>query len=556
MEMLRLQNLFKAEAASNDPAKRAEYHKQAVDAMRGSEGNKQNWAITLASVGTNVQNPLAEFGNSTDPFEQFLLANVLYNKKQFPDAAKYFLAAARSGKYPQAYRFVADIYYAQRRYDLAEQLLNELSRQPSNPDAQWAKYMGFKLAHLSWEQGGGKNPDLEKKWVAAGQDYLKAYPKGQYAYEPRFRLAELEQRNKQYVQAANDYQQVSGNSDFEFHGKFNAAECDYLALVEEVNAEAASKDNKNGNGKAPAAPVGNRDQLRNAAVDGLDATIKMEPNVERSNPAQRATLHDIRGRAIYMLASLLERESRINYDKIAVLLTNYEPQYPSMRERFNDVFEWRIQALDQLGRYNDLERDVRALVERTRGNTASVDFMKELGLDFWKASNQKKARNDQIGTMADARLTAITYNYFEDQVQAGRIPTKNLTGTLSILGKAYITLNDVPHAEAIFNQVIKADPGSPDANAGLARIAQAKNDMHNALELWQRVEQVAAESDDVWYEAIFSEAQIYAAQGNIPAACGKLRETRIKHPNLGTPEMKAQWDQLQKKICLQTASAS
>jgi tetratricopeptide (TPR) repeat protein len=257
-----------------------------------------------------------------------------------------------------------------------------------------------------------------------------------------------------------------------------------------------------------------------------------------------------------MLASLLERESRINYDKIAVLLTNYEPQYPSMRERFNDVFEWRIQALDQLGRYNDLERDVRALVERTRGNTASVDFMKELGLDFWKASNQKKARNDQIGTMADARLTAITYNYFEDQVQAGRIPTKNLTGTLSILGKAYITLNDVPHAEAIFNQVIKADPGSPDANAGLARIAQAKNDMHNALELWQRVEQVAAESDDVWYEAIFSEAQIYAAQGNIPAACGKLRETRIKHPNLGTPEMKAQWDQLQKKICLQTASAS
>jgi tetratricopeptide (TPR) repeat protein len=135
-------------------------------------------------------------------------------------------------------------------------------------------------------------------------------------------------------------------------------------------------------------------------------------------------------------------------------------------------------------------------------------------------------------------------------VQSGKTQAKNLTGTLSILGKAYLALGEEPKAEAIFSQVVKADPASPDANAGLATIAQAKNNYKDAITLWTNVENTAAESDNLWYEAKYNIATIYAARGDIPGACSKLAQTRAEHPTLGTPEIAARWNTLQRKICL------
>ena len=54
---------------------------------------------------------------------------------------------------------------------------------------------------------------------------------------------------------------------------------------------------------------------------------------------------------------------------------------------------------------------------------------------------------------------------------------------------------------------MKADPASPDANAGLARIAQAKKDWKDAVTLWTTVESTAAESDILWYEAKYNIAR-------------------------------------------------
>src|SRR5271157_2358882 len=273
MQMFHLQQLFKAEAATNDPAKRVAYHKEAVDFMRTKEGDKDSWAVVLAAVAQNVHDPVAEFGSSSDPFEKWLLANVLYSKKQQGDAAKYFLEAAHSGKYPKAYKYAANIYYEQKRFDLVEQLVNELSRQPNNPDAQWAAYMRFQLPRQQWEASGKKNAAFENQWVAAAQDYLKSYPHGQYSYEPRFRLAERLQQSKQYLEAAKEYSQVSGNPDYDYTAKFNAAECDYLALVEAANAA----QNKNAN-----APQVDREALRNTTIASLEEAIKMEPAAEHS----------------------------------------------------------------------------------------------------------------------------------------------------------------------------------------------------------------------------------------------------------------------------------
>ena len=219
-----------------------------------------------------------------------------------------------------------------------------------------------------------------------------------------------------------------------------------------------------------------------------------------------------------------------------------------MSEKFRDIQEWRIVALSQLGRYDDVQKDVSSIVEKNKGNTAQSDFIKVLGLDFWKAAQAAEDKGDDKAYKANAKLTVTAYEYFEDLVQAGKTQAKNLTGTLSILGKAYLALGEEDKAKATFAQVVKADAAS-DANAGLA-VMQSKKDYKDAITMWTNVENTAAESDNLWYEAKYNIAVIYAAQGNTQGACSKLAQTRAEHPTLGTPEIAARWNNLQRKICL------
>ena len=536
--MLQLQTLFSAERATSDPAKKAAYHKQIIDAMKSKENDKEGWAVDVAAASKFPNNVVEEFGSSSDPFEKWLLAAVLLSRKDEANAAKYYAEAGASGKYPKAYKFATDIYLREKRYDLVEAMLTKIAA-GGGGDAQWAEYLRFSLAHNRWEVGGSKDAALEDQWVKVAQDYLQKYPAGEHGAEMRVQLAGRLQRQLKYVEAAELYSQVKGDPEFTFTAKFKAAECYYAELQ-----GASAKDNKG--------PKIDTESVRKLALENLNEAIKMGPEAERTatGPGKKA-VHEIRGEALYMLASILEEDpEKVDYPQVATLLNGYESQYPSMSAKFQDVAEWRITALDHLGRYDEVNTDVAAIVERSKGNTARGDFIKGLGIDFWKTALEAKAKGDQKAYLANAKLTATAYNFFADMVSSGKIPVKNLTGTLSILGQALQAMGQEDRAEAIYHQVVKADPASPDANAGLARIAQSKKVWKDAVTLWTTVENTAAESDNLWYDAKYNIAVIYNEQGNIQGACSKLAQTRAEHPTLGSPEMKTQWDALQRKLCL------
>ncbi|HVN29304.1 MAG TPA: hypothetical protein VMT64_12495 [Candidatus Binataceae bacterium] len=539
-ELFKMQTTYAAMYAN--PSKKADYLKEIVDIARSKENDKEGWAIAVSGIAKYSHNPVEELGSSGDPFQEHLLANVLLAKKDQGQAAKYFLAAARSGKYPKDYKFAADIYFNQHNMGEVESVLNDMSKNPGNPDAQWASYMRYKLPRGTWEQSGMKNTQAQQAWSSAADDYLKKYPHGEYSNEIRFRLGEHLQEQKDYVNAAKMYQDVNGG-EYGFAAKFNAAECEYVALV-----AASSKDNKAAAGSA------NPTQLRTDSISLLRETIKSAPEAERSAPTpnQKKYVHDTTGRAKYMLAGLIQspNQTKQDADDIASLLNNFEPQYPGMSEKFQDVFEWRLQALNTLGRYDDIERELSAFLGRNKGNSQNSDLIKTLGIDFWKQAQVAQAAGNQKAYQQNAKLTEIAYSYFEDMVNSGKMQPKNLTGTLSILGQAYMVTGQEPKAEGIFQKVVKADPASPDANAGLARIAQSKKDLKDAVTLWTTVENTAAESDNQWYEAKYNIAQIYSEQGNIQGACSKLAQTRAEHPGLGSPEMAAKWNALQTKLCL------
>ncbi|HEY2107937.1 MAG TPA: tetratricopeptide repeat protein [Candidatus Binataceae bacterium] len=539
-QSFRLQELFAAEAEATDPARRAQLHHEAVELLRNSYGNRKEWSMALAAVVHDVANPEAEFGQSKDPFEQYLLAEVLASTHHQLAAAKYYLAAARGGQYPQGYKYAIDIYYAQGRLDLIDAPLQELAGQHHSPMADWAAYMRFKIARTRWERSGINNPALNDQWIARARDYIDHYPHGKYAYEPRFRLAELLQRQGKYADAAAQYDQIKGDPFYAFSATFKAAECRYLEL-----GAATGKA-----GKPGAMAAGSKNELTAAAIAGLRSTVANGPGIEKRTPAERQFVHTARGRATYMLATMLEAQPHKNYAELAALLDGFDSAYPQMSANFDEVTRWRLDALERTGQFAPAQAEIALLLAPGRRPAPSADYIKTLGLDLWKRTKARTDLGDNAGALADARLTALLYQYFEQQVAGGKMNAKSLTGTLSILGQAYVMMNDSARAKVIFEQVVAASPASPDANAGLARLAQAENDYHQASDLWTRVESEAAESDDLWYEARYNLALIYAADGNLKAACGKLAETRSEHPSLGSQQMKVRWDGLQRRLCL------
>jgi len=540
-QMLQLQALFSAEKATSDSAKKAEYHKQIIDAMKSKENDKEGWAIDVSAASHFPSNAVEEFGNSNDPFEKWLLAAVLLARKDEAGAAKYYSQACDSGKYPKACRFAADIYQREKRFDLVQDMLNKIARQGGG-DASQAIFLGYSLDHDRWEKSGRKDTALEDKWVKDANDYLQKAPGGDHAAEVQVALADRKYRQGDLSGAADLYSKVKGDAEFTFTAKFKAAECYYKMLV---GSGGAAKDNKG--------PKVDTEQLRKLAVADLNESIKMGPEAERTanSAAGKKSIREIRGQATYMLASILEGDQEhVDYAQVAPLLVGYEQNYPSMSAKFQDVVEWRITALDHLGRYDEVNRDVAGLVERSHGDVAKGDFIKGLGIDFWKTAQAAKDSNDDKAYKANAKLTVTAYKFFSDMADAGKIPVKNLTGTLSIYAQALQATGQDSEAEKVFQEVVKADPASPDANAGLARRAEDKGDWKNANERWTAVENTAAESDPLWYEAKYQLAVIYEKQGNTQSACSKLAQTRAEHPTLGSDDMKVRWDKLQRSLCL------
>ena len=540
--MLQLQALFSAEKATSDPAKKAEYHKQIIDAMKTKENDKEGWALDVSAASKFPNNAVQEFGSSSDPFESWLLAAVLLSRKDEAHAAEYYAKACDSGKYPKACRFAADIYQREKRYDLVENMLTKIAQQGGGAASQ-AIFLKYSLVHDRWEKSGQKDAALESEWVKDAQEYLQKDPNGEHAAELQVALAARMEKQGDLAGAAELYSKVKGDPEFTFTAKFKAAESYYKMLV---GAGQAAKQNKT-------APKIDTEQLRKLAVADLTESIKMGPEAERTanTAAAKKDIREIRGEATYMLASIIEEDQdHVDYAQIGPLLENYESNYPSMSAKFQDVIDWRITALDRLGKYDEVNQQVAQYAARAKADPAKQDFLKGLGIEFWKAAQAARDNNDDKAYKANASLTVTATKLFADQAASGKIPVKNLTGTLSIYAQALQAIGHNDEANQIFQEVVKADPASPDANAGLARIAEAKGNWKDANERWTAVENTAAESDPLWYEAKYHLAIVYDKQGNVQSACSKLAQTRAEHPTLGSPEMKVRWDGLQRKLCL------
>ena len=91
-----------------------------------------------------------------------------------------------------------------------------------------------------------------------------------------------------------------------------------------------------------------------------------------------------------------------------------------MKAKFNQTYEWRVEALDQIGQYPQLEREAQALVAHDAVDPAQNDLRQRDRARLLENAQAKQAAGDHNGYVENARLTAITYEYFARMVSEER----------------------------------------------------------------------------------------------------------------------------------------
>ena len=98
-------------------------------------------------------------------------------------------------------------------------------------------------------------------------------------------------------------------------------------------------------------PANEKNTLTEAVIGGLRSTVANGAEIEKHTPGERQFVHTARGRATYMLVTLLEAQPQKDYVDIARLLDGFETGYPWMSANFDEITQWRLQALERTGQY-------------------------------------------------------------------------------------------------------------------------------------------------------------------------------------------------------------
>ena len=385
--MLRLREMFEAEAADHRsgqarrlPSRDHRVHHAPARTTRTTGRSRSS------AVAQYVPDPVAEFGASTDPFENWLLANVLYYKHQPLHAAKYFTEAAQ-------HRPLSQGLQVRRRYLLSSGPHRSWSRswstqiadQPGNPDAQWASYMRFKIPRLQWERGGKSNAAARE---AVGRRRARTISRLiRTASTPSSRAFAWASGCRSAASTLEAIEAVSAGCRQSGYYDFTARLQRRRMLLPALVAKADE-----GAGAPPARTPSPRPRWMRCVRDAIKALARRDqPRAAgrtRRADCSAASSMTPRPRHLHAGQPAGARRHRGRLSRNRRPLAGYEDAYPAMSDHFSEDLRMAAGGAGPgaaIGR--DSSATSQALVERNAAAiTAHNDFIKEIGADFWRGA--------------------------------------------------------------------------------------------------------------------------------------------------------------------------
>jgi tetratricopeptide (TPR) repeat protein len=423
--------------------------------------------------------------------------------------AQYFIGLAKfqAGQYQEA----------------ADQLDAALKEENPSYGAD-ASYMRFKAV----EAVVAKNPnaDLGAQYEGAVRAYLSRYPTHKFAYEAQFRLGELLQAQRKFADAVQAYAKVQGDPGFELRAQFATLQCDFELL------QAADR-------RAPGNP---RDALLKRIGVGLQTFDRQAAEYEkRKVPVDQVPLGQMRAKAAVMHAVHATLQPEPDDRVIVEALTGFEKKYPEQTDLVPQVARLRLNAYQRLGRFADAEAEVKAHGPAMLANLGAP-AIEDLAVSFVREGARRAGRGDAAANQAAQQVALRLYEQLVSESEgSGKV---RLT-----LARLYENTGDLKKAGALFSEALQANPSSPAALRGLARIAESEKRLADALGYWQQLGKAVRAGDATWYEANYEMARLTQAMGKTKESCQQLEQLKPAMPGLSDADLRKRLDELYKQVC-------
>ena len=509
--------------------------------LRKAGGKWQDRADALiqAELTREEEFVIAEQEN---PFPPWLKAKEHMQKRRFAKAVP-FLEEVIASNDPNAavYRTDAQYYlgvglYEQRRY---RQAINTLDSFLSNGGAKTehaadAEYFQFKSAESLYARD--QSTQNGKLYVQAIRDFARQYPRHRSIYEAHFRLGEYYQEQEEYLKATDAYKKVRGAPAFRVRA-------DYATLQSYFEVLHALEDGDTSSGLS-------EDDIRTRIGTSLDAYWKNSATLAKSSPklVNRNPYREYPGKVSVMHAVYLSHDMDAHAEQIVSFLEGFEEKYPKQPDAFETVVRTRLVALQKIGRYADLAKDVDTIFERYQPEKQKellAGLSGVLERDIRKLHRQDDTDNELVAKRTLARLHE-EWLKSDGQFAEDQSPDRFRYD----LAQLYLDTKQYDKAEVIYKDLDqKQGAYAIVSTVGLAQISEVRGNKKRALSLWEAMLKGTQVGDPLWFRGTFEVARLNDTLGNATQACKTVSSAQKMLKRLGDTSLKTKIQDFASQTC-------
>jgi TolA-binding protein len=363
------------------------------------------------------------------------------------------------------------------------------------------------------------SPPTQELFASAVEAYVAGYPDHETFYEGAFRLGELEQSRRRFLEAANAYARVKGPAIFEIRAAAGEVESLADALL---NAEPGASDEW-------------ATALRTRAVQ---AFARFEALVR----GKGSELDDLRGRTTLAKALAETAGPAPRFNDGLVTLDQFERRYPALQDLWPMAAALRLLAQTMLGRLDDAEKSASVLL--------ASDDPRAVVLSDRIAQLLLRNAVDTAGHDAAAsdRWMALAVAAFDRMRAAGRPVPPEARATLA---QFYADPGRLEEAATLYGELLADQPQSKTVLRSAAMLANRRQANADAADYWARLARLQEVASAGWYDARLELGQSLTSAGQVAQACSSLREADGFRPDLRDAAIKARFATLIEKTCNQ-----
>lgn len=396
-------------------------------------------------------------------------------------------------------------------------------------------------AEIYQDPGLAGRPEVRDLYLEALTVLTRQYPQSPAAAYWQFFLAQALEDAGRYRQAADQYAKVVPAHEFHAQARFQHVRC----LVRSAQASAESARERNANAAADL-----RQALAAASAARQFVADAAAGRFEHADPAQLARLV---ARALVNRAEIYALPGLDRHREILEVLDGFEQQHPDCPDLIGRVLRVRIIAYEALGRLEEATRAIPQYIESDPTNAGAI----LQGL-FDAAAGEierlrQAGREDHAQRKAEAALLLARQIDAWAQTPAARLADQDRYALRLQLAEAHLAAGRFHDARRLFQQCLEFEgdssepPVAEDARAifGLAEACFQLQRYADALPLYNRICRATQPTSTLWWRALLGDLKCRTELDHDPNDVIRvIRQQRFLHPDLGGPQLRAQFEAL------------